>query len=87
MTEEKRNRIAAAITVNVILLIAIIFCIAVYQIVEISVLNARRVKIIQDINYYQEQIEKGQDALDYYQSSEYLLFKAYELGYVFPNDK
>ena len=87
MSEEKRNRIAGAITVNVILLVAIIFCSIIYQIVESSLLNARRVALIEEINYYKQQIEQGESALDYYQSSDYLLLKAYEYGYVFPNDK
>lgn len=87
MTEEKRNRIVAAITINVILFLVIIVCTITYQIVEISILHSRKQQILGEIAYYQEQINGSQDALEYYQSSDYLLLKAYEYGFVFPGDK
>lgn len=42
MSEEKRNKIAVAITVNAILLVFIIAVIVIAQIVQISVLSKRK---------------------------------------------
>ncbi len=83
MTEERRNRIIAAVTVNVILLIAILAAVIIYQIIEIKIVSRNREEIIDKIKDYQQAIESIENSLDYWQSYEGLLDKAYELGFVF----
>ena len=82
MTEEKRNRLIAAVTVNVILLIVILAAVCIYQLVEIVSLKNMKEDINERINNYQTETEKNEKTLEYYQSEE-LLDKAYEYGFVF----
>ena len=83
MTEEKRNRIIAAVTVNVILLIAILAAVIIYQIIEIKIVSRNREEIIKKIEYLQNETDKTENTLDYYQSYEGLLERAYKYGFVF----
>lgn len=83
MTEEKRNRLIAAVTVNVILLIVILAAVCIYQLVEIVSLKNMKEDINERINNYQTETEKNEKTLEYYQSEEGLLDKAYEYGFVF----
>ncbi len=83
MTEEKRNRIIAAVTVNVILLIAILAAVIIYQIIEIKIVSRNREEIIKKIEYLQNETDKTENTLDYYQSYEGLLELAYKYGFVF----
>ncbi len=83
MTEEKRNRILAAVTVNVILLIAILAAVIIYQIIEIKIVSRNREEIIKKIEYLQNETDKTENTLDYYQSYEGLLELAYKYGFVF----
>ncbi|HBN12741.1 MAG TPA: hypothetical protein DD415_03905 [Clostridiales bacterium] len=83
MNEEKRNRILAAVTVNVILLIVILAAVVIYQLVEITSISRRRAQIEDKIAVYRTQTENAQNTLDYYKSYEGLLDKAYEFGFVF----
>lgn len=83
MTEEKRNRLIAAVTVNVILLIVILAAVCIYQLVEIVSLKNMKEDINERINNYQTETEKNEKTLEYYQSEEGLLDKAYEYGLVF----
>ncbi len=86
MNESKRNKMVAAITVNVIILIAVLVSVVIYQLVDIYVLTSRRDKLKAEINDIQHKIETTQDTLEYYKSESYLLDKAFELGYVFGDD-
>ena len=86
MNESKRNKMVAAITVNVIILIAVLVAVVVYQLVDIYVLTSRRDKLRAEITDIQQKIENTQDTLEYYKSESYLLDKAFELGYVFGDD-
>lgn len=81
MTKEKANRIAAAVTVNVVLLIVVLVAVVVYQMVQITVIERRRNEIINQINYYEQQIEESEDYLKYLQSEEALRDLAFEYGY------
>lgn len=83
MTEEKRNRLVAAVTVNVILLIVILAAVCIYQLVEIVTLNNLKKDINAKIDTYQTETNKNSQTLDYYKSEEGLLDKAYEYGFVF----
>ena len=82
MTEEKRNRIIAAVTVNVILLIAILVAVVVYQLVQIKIVSRKRDDILTKIEYLEQETKKEQNSLDYWQSQEGLEDLAYEYGFV-----
>lgn len=83
MTDEKRNRIIAAVTVNVILLIAILVAVVIYQIVQIKIVDRNRKDIIKQIEYLREQTNMNEETLDYYKSEEGLVDLAYKYGWVF----
>lgn len=86
MDEQKKNRLAAAITVNVILLIVILAAVLVYQIVAIAMVNAKHAQLVSEIEEYNQKIEQSEDALDYLKSEQYLLDLAFQLGYRFPKN-
>ncbi len=86
MNESKRNKMVAAITVNVIILIAVLVSVVIYQLVDIYVLTSRRDKLKAEISDIKQKIATTQDTLEYYKSESYLLDKAFELGYVFGDD-
>lgn len=70
MGEEKRNRIIAAITVNAIILIFIIVAVIIYQLVTISVLNARKKELYEEKARIERRYEDGLDILDRLQNDE-----------------
>ena len=74
MTDEKRNRIIAAVTVNVIIL---------YQIVQIKVVSKTRNDIIKEIEYLNQQTQINKDTYEYYKSEAGLLDLAYKYGFIF----
>lgn len=82
MTEEKRNRFVAAITVNVIILIAILAVVCIYQIVELVTLNNLKKDLNEKLEYYQTETDKNEKTLEYLKSEEGKLDKAYEFGFV-----
>lgn len=83
MTEEKRNRLIAAITVNVILLIVVLAAVCIYQLVTIVTLKSFARDLQQQIQYYDTEKEKLDHTLDYYKSEEGLFDLAYKYGFVF----
>ena len=82
MTTYKKNRIVAAVTVNSIVLIVIIAAVLIYQIVQLSILAARRSAIEEQTQLYEQMIEYEEDSLEYYLSEDYLRQKAYEYGFI-----
>lgn len=85
MNEQKRNRIAAAITVNVILLIAVLVVVIVYQLVVLGVITAKKKALLSEIDEYKALIERGGEDLEVLQSEQYLLDLALKYGYYFPD--
>ena len=83
MTDERRNRIVAAVTVNVILLIAILAAVVVYQIIQITVVKRNRDSIITRIEQLEKATQGERDSLDYWQSDAGLEDLAYEFGFVY----
>lgn len=77
---------AAAITVNVILLIVILTAVIIYQLIAIGVGNGRKKAMEKEINETVQKLEEKQDELEYLKSEEFLLDKAFELGYSFPKN-
>lgn len=86
MEEQRRIRMAAAITVNVILLMVILTAVIIYQLIAIGVGNGRKKAMEKEISEYTQKLEEKQNDLDYLKSEEFLLDKAFELGYSFPKD-
>lgn len=87
MTEEKRNRIMAALTVNAILLLAVLIAVVVYQLAVIVKLNKAKRDITTQITQYEQEIETETNKLDRYKTEEWLKNKAYEYGFIFPGDR
>ena len=86
MDEQKKNRLAAAVTVNVIILMVILVAVIIYQLVEIVGVNGRRQAIKSEIDHYEQLIKESENDLDYLKSEQYLLELALQLGYYFPKD-
>ncbi len=82
---EKRNRIAAAVTVSVVLLIAVLVAVLVYQLVTIAVLKPRRDQLESDLEYYEQLVEEKQGDLEWLQSDEYLRWLELQKGYGWKN--
>lgn len=83
MTDEKRNRLIVAVTVNVILLIAILVAVCIYQLVNIVALKNVTKDLKEQIEYYETQTENADRTLEYYQSEDGLRDLAYKYGFVF----
>ncbi len=81
MTEEKRARLMAAVTVNVILLIAILAAVLVYQLVVLTTLRSERKRITGEIERYEQMVQESDDYLERLQSEEYLRDKLIEYGW------
>lgn len=86
MKDQKRERIAAAVTVNVILLIVILAAVVIYQLITLSVMSKKRDALEAEIARYEQLIRQGNDDLEFLQSEQNLLELALQYGYKFPND-
>ena len=80
MEEEKRKRIAAAITVNAILLLFIIVGVLIYQVVAISVLTARKKELNKELSEVRKKYEYAEDILDRLENDDEYLRIIQELG-------
>ena len=82
--EEKRKRIIAAVTVAGVTLIVILFAIVIYQIIDISILKARRDRLKDEYEYTLSQIDEGNDWLENFELHEdsTLYMLAIQNGYV-----
>lgn len=85
MNEQKRNRMAAAITVNGILLIVILVAVVIYQLAAMSLAKSRRSRLEAELVRYEQLIEQGQGDLEYLQTEQGILDILFEMGYVFPD--
>ncbi len=85
MDENKRKRIVAALTVNAMLLIGLIVIILMYQMIYIQVLRYQKDNLITQISDYRQMIEDENDNLEYYKGEQYLIDRAYEFGFRFPD--
>ena len=83
--EQKKTRLAAAMTVNVILLVVILAVVIIYQLAVIVSVNKKSAEIKSEIERYEQLIENGNKDLDYLKSEQYLLdYAMQQLGYIFP---
>lgn len=63
MDEEKRKKVAVAITVNAVILVFIIVAIIIYQLVTISSLNAKKKKLYSELNDLRQKYSEATDLL------------------------
>ena len=82
MTDEKRNRIIAAVTVNVILLIVILTAVVIYQLVTIVTVKSQCEDIKQQIEENEKKTSEDRQTLEYWQSQKGLEDLAYKYGFV-----
>ncbi len=84
MEEEKRRRIVAAVTVNAVLLIFIIFAVIIYQIVEISVLSSRRNDLAAQKEALDKELAEREDLLEKIEleGENYYYILALQQGYI-----
>ena len=68
MTSQKRNRLAAAVTVNVVILLVVLVAVMVYQLVTIFILKDRKNEIEEQITDYYREIESMSEDINYYQT-------------------
>ena len=84
MDEQRKNRLAAAITVNVIILMIILVSVLVYQLVEIVGASKKRDALKAEIEKTQQMIDDKEKDLEYLKSEQYLLDLLFQQGYYFP---
>lgn len=86
LDEQRKNRIAAAVTVNVILLIVILAAVLIYQMVELVYVSNETKRIKEEIDDYTTKIEQAQDDIDYLKSEQGLFDLALQNGFRFPKN-
>lgn len=81
ISEEKTRRIAVGGTVAGVLVIVFLLVIIVVQFVQIGVGNRRRAQLDEEIARFNEQIEKAEKDLDWYETANGLYFTARQYGW------
>lgn len=87
MTEAKAKRIAIAVTIGAVILAFVLFCVLVFQFVEIGKGKAKYNELNTEIARYKELKENGENTLEARSSYWWIVSRARELGYVFDGDK
>lgn len=82
MDIRKRNRLVAAGTVAIVLLLVVLVAIMIYQLVVIVQLKERRDQLKEEIDDINQQIEESEDLLDYYENLDNLFDLAIEQGII-----
>lgn len=85
MEQQKRLRLAAALTVNAIILLAILVAVIIYQLVTIVSSKKQMDAIESEIQKYEQMTKDGEKDLNYLKSEQFLLDYAFQLGYYFPD--
>jgi len=86
MNEQKRVKMAAAVTVNIILLILILVAVVIYQLAEISVISARRTQMQKEYQEYVQMEQEKKSELEYLKSEQGMMDLAFQYGYHFPEE-
>ena len=68
MTSQKRDRLVAAVTVNIVLLLVILVAVMVYQLVTIFVLNKNKTDLEEEVSQIVENTENMEQDIEYYQT-------------------
>lgn len=90
MTQQKKNRIAAAVTVNAVILIVILVAVIIYQLAVI-VRTAKQIeKLEEEYAKYEKLLEEGKIEREELEkmlgSDQQLLYLALKNGYVFVSE-
>lgn len=72
MNVQKRNRLIAAGTVTVVLLLVVLVAILIYQLVAIVNLNNRKQQLQEEYEQLIEDIDQGRNDIEYYSNLENL---------------
>ena len=80
MTPQKRGRLVAAITVNIVLLLVILVAVMIYQLVTIFVLKDKKDDIEDKIAQLTEETETMEHDIEYYQTEQGILDLLVEYG-------
>lgn len=86
MTEEKIKKLIVSSTVGAVLLLFILLSIMVYQLIAIKVEQKNIAHLESEIVRLVELKEKGEDVYEIRQLEDWIVRRAYELGYVFADD-
>lgn len=78
---EKKNRLAAAITLNVVLLFVILTVVIICQVAALVNKNNERQRLQNEIKMYENAIEKDTDQLEYLKSEQYKIDLLINYGY------
>lgn len=70
MNEEKRNRIAVAITINAVLLVFIIVAVLIAQIVQMATLSRRKKELLAQYDELVQELDDREDVLEKLQTDE-----------------
>ena len=81
--EQRRIRMAAAITVNLILLIAILTAVIIYQLITIGLGSGQKKALEKEINEYEQKIAQEEKNLEYLKSEQFLVDYLFQHGYTF----
>lgn len=83
MDNNKKTKIACAAAVNAVLLIVLMLVVVVYQIIEISVLSAKKKKLVSEYQAITQKVQESEDWLDYYENhdEEIMYILALQNGY------
>lgn len=84
LTDEKVRKVAVGATVAGVLLVLFLIVILIVQFVQIGVANAQSRRLDEEIAKYEQMIEEGEDALDFYQNGLGLYYLALERGWKLP---
>ena len=82
MDTRKRNRLVAAGTVAIVMLLFVLVALMIYQLVVIVKLKERRDQLKEEIDDINQQIEESEDLLDYYENLDNLFDLAIEQGII-----
>lgn len=80
MTEEKRNRIIVAVTVNLVVLVFILIAVVVAQLVTIGVLNRRKQELLDEYTVYEDELKTAEDLAEKLENDE--AFRKWYLQYI-----
>lgn len=64
MSEEKRNKITVAVTINAVLLVFILFAVVIAQIVTMGILKNRENQIHEEYEAIQQEYDESKELLD-----------------------
>ena len=86
MTEEKMRKVITASVVAATTLIVFLLAVLVYQWITLGVLNNRKDKLLQENAALEEQIQKGGETAEYYESVMGKEWLAFQEGFVYTGE-